>query len=424
MVEAMHLYGVPAIEGLSPEEELIVFLKAAAEIEHGLMIQYLYAANGTTDAEMSRLISGIAIEEMGHLLTVQNVLLAMNEKPYLGRYDKSDEDVAPFVFSLEPLTKLVIAKYAACERPDANQIDPEDRDTYNKIVEELTISSIGVIPERVGLLYAKIYWLLRDTDDPLDDPNAEEWAGFPVEEMKKLFPPNTHLSTYPIAEPVLQALRGDWYSGFPSILIFTAETRSGARRAIAGISAQGEGFASEDDGHFDRFISMYRKAQQGTDIAKAVPLNPWYHGVSSTGGDEITAEFAVKLAKLSDYVYELVLNYLALAIHPEQTNMILRSKLASFCVNAMVNCLRTITRRTQNLPINVTTDFPKKFSQCYTLPEGSPEIIAIKKRLEILLQDIGKLCKEFVESDNDDLSLASEEILVSLEQAPRTEYLT
>lgn len=420
MLAAIHEHGIPTIEDTTPEQELIILLKAAAEVEHGLMIQYLYAANGTTDMEMSTMISGIAIEEMGHLLTVENILLAMNEKPYLGRYDKTASEFAPFLFSLEPLTKLAIAKFAACERPDDMQIHNDDRTTYNQIVEELESIPNGVIPERVGLLYMKIYWLLRETDDPVQLPNAEEWPGFPVEEMKAHQKPDRHVKDYPIADPLFQALRSDWYAAFPSILIFSAETRHEARDAIAKISAQGEGFANVDASHFDRFIDMYRTAQTGASITRDVPKNPWYQGLPNTSGDEITEEGAVKLAKLADLVYELVLNYIALAIHPDQTDPNKRSEMASFCVRgAMVGILRRITKLTQELPINPANSL--KFAQCYTLPEGSSEISEIKARLETVSGNIKTICKELAQID--DLSLISDEVLVALEQTP-AEFLT
>src|SRR6187402_221345 len=71
-----------------PKDKAEILLHSAAEIEHALLVQYLYAAYSLKgDAELSdpaqrsatstwrRAILGIAKEEMGHLMSVQNLLL-------------------------------------------------------------------------------------------------------------------------------------------------------------------------------------------------------------------------------------------------------------------------------------------------------------------------------------------------------------
>ena len=71
----------------SPTDYVHFLLYIDAEIEHGLMVQYLYAAyslGGPQVPERFRamirgwqeVIIGIAKEEMGHLLSVQNILQA------------------------------------------------------------------------------------------------------------------------------------------------------------------------------------------------------------------------------------------------------------------------------------------------------------------------------------------------------------
>src|SRR6266446_3884621 len=65
---------------LSPRDEIIFLLHTAAEIEHSLLVQYLYAAWSIPPNPADKLkkwrttILGIAKQEMGHLMTVQNVL--------------------------------------------------------------------------------------------------------------------------------------------------------------------------------------------------------------------------------------------------------------------------------------------------------------------------------------------------------------
>src|SRR5918994_1040458 len=80
-------------------EALIYMLCQAAELEHGIMCQYLFAAfslkqradEGLTPEELEavtrwrRTIAHVAAEEMLHLALVQNVLSAIGAAPHLTR---------------------------------------------------------------------------------------------------------------------------------------------------------------------------------------------------------------------------------------------------------------------------------------------------------------------------------------------------
>src|SRR5258708_20997325 len=108
---------------------IILLLSVAAEIEHALMIEYLYAAFSLGGplvpverrAEVSQwreTILGIAKEEMGHLMTVQNLLRCLGGPLNLDREDYPwDSGFYPFPFQLEPLTRRSLAKYVFAESP-------------------------------------------------------------------------------------------------------------------------------------------------------------------------------------------------------------------------------------------------------------------------------------------------------------------
>src|SRR3954469_2255889 len=96
------------LEGLAPLEhalavehrgQLIYLLREAAELEHGIMCQYLFAAfslKQTADEGLSpeqldavsrwrKTIGEVARQEMLHLALVQNLLTSIGAAPHLGR---------------------------------------------------------------------------------------------------------------------------------------------------------------------------------------------------------------------------------------------------------------------------------------------------------------------------------------------------
>ena len=121
-----------------------------AEIEHGLMVQYLYAGyslGGPQVPEKYRdmirgwqeVILGIAKEEMGHLISVQNVLKLIGAPLDFGREDFPwDTEFYPFPFSLEPLTLQSLASYVYAESPvdwsgpDADEVKSPDQDDLGR----------------------------------------------------------------------------------------------------------------------------------------------------------------------------------------------------------------------------------------------------------------------------------------------------
>src|SRR4051795_7201007 len=110
---------------LTPRDSAVFLLQLAAEIEHALLVQYLYAAF-SVDPSASGVpatafadIFDTAKEEMGHLLTVQNVLIALGAAPSLYREDMpADTSFYPFPFMLEPASRSSLAKYVLAEMPD------------------------------------------------------------------------------------------------------------------------------------------------------------------------------------------------------------------------------------------------------------------------------------------------------------------
>src|SRR5262249_40075582 len=81
IIQTMMRVGIPLVEGVkTSKEQAIHLLKFAAEVEHALMAQYLYTYvsvvnSDTGKTDHARELLNVAIQEMGHLATVQNILL-------------------------------------------------------------------------------------------------------------------------------------------------------------------------------------------------------------------------------------------------------------------------------------------------------------------------------------------------------------
>lgn len=267
---------------LEPRDEVIFLLTAAAEIEHALMVQYLFAAYsvrvipGEPHVEdltsVQRLLTQIAREEMGHLATVQNLLHLVGGPLNLNReHSPYASEVYPFRFTLEGVTRGSLAKYVTAESPltRPGNLSDEDNALLDQIQQEATSANDGQPVRHVGPIFARLEHLfahvLADNDFRLDtigrQARYEDWGYEPktLDEGEKLI-----------------------VESFPSADVSTV--REAAALAVHKIGAQGEGFDLEPPGpdnsesHFERFFAIYKKVQALSDanveITWPVAKNP------------------------------------------------------------------------------------------------------------------------------------------------------
>ena len=103
-----------------PHLELVRLLREATEIEHALMVQYLYGAYSLKPAyeeiqgfafPSATHLLGVAIQEMQHLEKVNRMLGDLGAAPNLIRQDfPYESDIYPFPLNLEPLSRASLAK--------------------------------------------------------------------------------------------------------------------------------------------------------------------------------------------------------------------------------------------------------------------------------------------------------------------------
>ena len=322
---ALELYGIPLApqaERITVRNEVRFLLKVAAEIEHGLLVQYLYSAYSINNAVQMgptwhNTIKNIAVQEMDHLINVQNMLLAVKNETgqpptnvFETYFDRENFPVPPdhvgyypYAFRLEPFTGDSLSKYVSAESPLPETIDkPTLRTELEKIIgraEQVTgMKTFG----HVGTLYAYLYWLFLPSDTA-DGP----WKKFPADWFRRCVP-GRHLTDNDFADPtqldLLEADSGEFRandgnaSNYPANdtqkthrWVFRVKSSADALRAIKQIAFQGEGteVQMDLDSHFLEFLGVYRDVAPLTPPASDnvhlnVPTNP------NLGNDPTTVE--------------------------------------------------------------------------------------------------------------------------------------
>jgi hypothetical protein len=236
---------------LAPNDEAVFLLNIAAEVEHALMVQYLFAAYSLRDPsefpndkaalvrDWRNTIARVAREEMGHLITVQNLLRSLGAPLSLARDEfPIDTGFYPFAFRLEPLSKNSAAKYAFTEMPPGNvaeTIDGVTADEVADITNRANEDNAGNPANRVGKLYERLIAVIQSL-------------------------PESDFSFGSISQ---QARFDEWGLAKHDILILPVGNRSEAITALQEIAEQGEGplsagAASDPASHFQQFLNIYR----------------------------------------------------------------------------------------------------------------------------------------------------------------------
>lgn len=321
-------------------EEAQTLLRIAAEVEGALMVQYLYAAYSVMGGaplevpgldqpiapeDWAKALTTIAVQEMGHLMTVQNLLLSLDSPPHIDRENLPwlNMELYPFPFHLDPLALTPIAKDVAAEAP--REVTAADRADYEEAV-TLAKGQVGQV-SRVGQIYERLYWLFQDDDTP-----QAPWQG-----VSNPFPdwPHWHVPPGRVGfNQDRQAQPFEWRANDASVppdtavyVLSVADKESG-RAAIYRVAEQGEGpaGAEEVDTHFDKFLRLYREFR----AYKQVPGAPAFVRTQATnpstgsGGQPatITDPAALEWARLSNYRYLMLLLDVTLSLSVGQSGFV------------------------------------------------------------------------------------------------------
>ena len=333
-------------------EALIYMLCEAAELEHGIMCQYLFAAfslkqstdEGLSDAELEavtrwrRLVSHVATEEMLHLALVHNLLSAVGAAPHFARpnFPAPAHHYPPGVnLTLVPFGEPALRHFIFLERPEGMEL--KGAAGIDAPVEEaVPLMAVGdIVPQLQD--FATVGHLYRSIEHGI--AHLAERFG-----ERGLF----------VGPPRAQATSASFH--WPALVAVT-DVES-AQRAIDTILEQGEGARGDwQSAHFGQFVEILDEYRQLRDQDPAFdPVRPVLFATVRPGergegipliGDEVTA----RCADLFNVGYEILLQtferYFA---HTEETDAQLAT-LAATAVALMLRVLKPLGSAITTLPV-------------------------------------------------------------------------
>lgn len=433
-------------------EYLQMLLHIAAEIEHALMVQYLYAAyslggDQVPQGERQRVagwrnsILAVAKEEMGHLLTVQNVLTCLGAPPNLARSNFPwDKHFLPFNFALRPANKTAVACYVFAEMPltkafhlpEAPTVPMEMRykrflDTDRPHIAKLArLNSADEEPHTVGLVYETIIDLIGDRTRIPD--SAFDSRSYPVQaswdDWGRGYRPDPYLvdsegyrtqDGKTAAVDKRKSIEASAHDA--NVMIDKVATRTECVKALQALSAQGEAldYGRDTEGlpsHFDRFLEIYQdivdieQSKAGWSPCRDVALNPTTVEALGEGNDGayLENETTRTWGLLFNVRYRLLLGYLGhtfrLARQPAPGGPNLRGITMHRVFGEMYN-IKTLSTLLMAMPIGADAAGPRAgppFEMPYTLelPPGDTETWKVHLAM---IDDSRSLCTTLLSLD-------------------------
>lgn len=331
---------------ITTREELINALHEASELEHGLLVQYLYAALSmkkrldeglTTRQQMlcrkwEAAILRVAHEEMGHLGTVCSLLAAIGSGPRFKRPNMPKaQGYYPFAFDLLPFSDEALHRFLVFELPRGLPLPPPPgADLRAVIAEAMDVAPDPIEYEFVGELYAKIA------------------AGFNNIPEGDLF-----------IGPAPGQRDGAWSLDIDMRLV---EDRQSALDAIDDIIEDGEGTSQNREGsHYNRFETARQEYfDDGRfEAARRLPVNPATREQRDADGAVVLIKnpLSLRATELFNAAYGVMLlmlqHYFSLAPQPPTSREgIQRQALKLSAARIMSVAIRPMAEIVTELPLD------------------------------------------------------------------------
>lgn len=370
-------------------EALIFMICEAAELEHTLMCEYLFAAftmKDQTDKGLSAeqadavarwrsLILGVAAQEMLHLALTANMLTALGASPHLSRPNlpqPARHYPAGVRLVLLPFGEQALRHFLFLERPEG--MDLQDAEGVEASADAAPVmSSDDIAPHSqdfstVGHLYRSIAAGFGHLSEKLG------------EERVFVGPPQAQITRTTF----------DW----PELIAVT--DLASATAAIEAIVEQGEGARGDwRDAHFGRFKRVldeflaFRRADSGFEPARPVIAASVRPGEGEWAGPLIEDPTTAKVADLFNVVYEvllLVLYRLLARIDETDADVAL---LADVAIGLMSNGIMPLGTLLGKMPVGGANDgctagapFELFYQPDYLLPHHQAAWRLFAERLE------------------------------------------
>ena len=380
-------------------EALIYMLCEAAELEHGIMCQYLFAAftlkqnegEGLTGEELAAtrrwrsVISHVATQEMLHLALVQNLLSAVGAAPHLVRPNfphPASHYPAGVHLALLPFGEQALRHFMFLERPEGMDLhDADGLAAFGRAVPHMLASDI--VPR--GQDFATVGHMYRSIEAGfarLCAKYGEDWLFVGPE----------------------RAQATQEYFGWPQLIPVT--DLASAQRAIDEILEQGEGLRGHwENAHFGTFVEILdefeaaRAANLGLQPARPVlPVNvrPCDRDVEVPLADNpVTA----KVMDLFNVAYEILLQILErFFAHTDETDAQLKT-LADATMGLMFGAIKPLGDLITTLPAgpsypgaNAGPSFELFYESDYLLPHRHAAWALLTERLGVAAD----FCREII----------------------------
>jgi hypothetical protein len=268
---------------------LVALLTEAAELEHALMCQYLYAAfsmkrhvsEGVSWQQLELMrrweasIMLIARQEMEHLGLVSNLLTSIGEAPWLTRpnlplsprhYDLEVES------KLERLTEETLLRFALFEIPD--KLTAAEQAALGANVDARRYQTIGRLYDEIAALFSQL--------------GEELFVG----------PPGAELATTDVIPVPLRGISLPNTARIYDVELVPVDGLATALQVVEQIVTEGEGSpGSTMESHFTRVLTILgefraeRERDPGFDPARAVTAHPDPHEIANVRTRRVSVFF-------------------------------------------------------------------------------------------------------------------------------------